>query len=99
MITTARLPAATPGTPYRPVALRAANLAKSSSPYATTLTWKRVVLPKGLKLSRSGVLSGTPTAASPPPTSVTVQVTETVTTVAGTQKVGTKTTARATIPF
>jgi hypothetical protein len=46
------------------------------------------------------VLSGTPnTKLAAGPTSVTVQVTETVTTLNGTKKVKTKTTVQATIPL
>ena len=98
-IATASLPPAAPGTPYGPVTLQVANEGTSTSPYATTLKWKKVTLPKGLKLSSAGVLSGTPTAKLAAPTSVTVQATETVTTLNGTKKVKTKTTVQATIPM
>ena len=100
LITTSSLPPATPGTVYGPVTLQTANQGVSSSPYVTTLKWKKVTLPKGLKLSRDGVLSGTLNAKSVPgPSSATVQVTETVTTLNGSKKVKTKTTAQATIPL
>ena len=45
---------------YGPVALQAANLDASASPYTTTLKWKKVSLPKGLRLSSAGVLWGLP---------------------------------------
>jgi hypothetical protein len=63
------------------------------------LKWKKVTLPKGLKLSSTGVLSGTPSAKLAAPSSVTVKVTETVTTLNGKKKVKTPTTVQATIPF
>ncbi len=88
------------GTPYVPVTLQATNIATSTSPYVTTLKWKKVSLPKGLKLSSAGVLSGTPSAKLPAgPNSVTVQVTEKVTTVSGKKKVKNETTVQATIPL
>jgi len=66
----------------------------------TTLKWHKITLPKGLKLSSAGVLSGTPSAKlSAGPSSVTVQATETVTTLNGKKKVKTKATAQATIPL
>jgi hypothetical protein len=99
-IATGGLPPATPGTAYGPVALQVANEGTSTSPYTTTLKWKKVTLPKGLKLSTAGMLSGTPKASLAAPTSVTVQVTETVTTLNGKSKpVKTKTMVQATIPF
>jgi hypothetical protein len=99
-ISTSTLPPATPGTAYGPVTLQAANVGTSTSPYSTTLKWKKVTLPKGLKLSSAGVLSGTPSAKlAAGLSSVTVQVTETVTTLNGKMKVKTKTTVQATIPL
>ena len=99
-IATTSLPAATPGTAYGPVTLQAANLATSTSPYATTLKWKKVTLPKGLKLSSTGMLSGTPNQKLAAPTSVTVQVTEKVTTLNSKGKpVKIKASVQATIPF
>jgi YVTN family beta-propeller protein len=99
-ITTSSLPSATPGAPYGPVTLQAANIGTSTTPYTTTLKWKKVTLPRGLKLSKDGVLSGTPNAKlAAGQTSVAVQVTETVTTLNGKKKVKTKTTVQATIPL
>ena len=98
-ISTTSLPGATPGAPYSPVTLQAAGEGTSTSPNTTTLKWKKVVLSKGLKLSAAGVLSGTPNAKLATPTSGTVQVTETVTTLNGKKKVRTRTTVQATIPF
>jgi len=71
----------------------------SASGHTTTLKGKKVSLPKGLKLSSSGVLSGTPTAKLPAPTSITVEVTETVMTLNGTKRVKTKTSAHGTLSF
>lgn len=61
VVTTSSPPNATSGLPYGPVALQAVG-GTSTSPYVTTLKWKKVPLPKGLKLSSAGVLSGTPSA-------------------------------------
>jgi YVTN family beta-propeller protein len=70
---------ATPGSTYGPVALQAANLGASTSPFVTTLKWKAISLPKGLKLSSAGVLSGMPSKKlAAGPSSLSVQVTETV---------------------
>ena len=76
------------------------NAGRSTSPYVTSLKWKKVSLPKGLKISRkTGVLSGTPSMKlTGGPSSVKVQVTETVTTLNGKKKAKTKTTVSATIP-
>ena len=99
-ITTSSLPSATPGVAYGPVTLQEAGAGTSVSPYVTTFKWKKVTLPKGLKLSSAGVLSGIPNAKlAAGPSSVTVQVTETVTTLNGKKKVKTKTTVQATIPL
>jgi hypothetical protein len=99
-IATTSLPNATPNSPYGPVTLQAAGLGVSANPYTTTLKWKKVTLPKGMKLSSAGVLSGTPNKnLAAGPSSVTVKVTETVTTLNGRRKVKTKTTAEATIPL
>jgi hypothetical protein len=102
-ISTTSLPPATPGAPYAPVTLQAANLTTSTSPYTTTLKWHKVALPKGLRLSSAGVLSGTPSkklvAGS---SSVTVQVTEKVTILNGNngkKKVKAKARVQATIPL
>jgi hypothetical protein len=99
-VATTVLPSATPGTPYGPVTLQTVGEGTSTSPYTTTLKWKKVSLPKGLKLSSAGALSGTPNSRlAAGSSSVTVQVTETVTTLNGKKKVKTKTTAQATIPL
>src|ERR1019366_5296987 len=58
-----------------------------SSPHTTMLKWKKVTLPKGLKLSSAGVLSGTPSAKLAAPSSVMVQVTQTVITLNGKKKI------------
>jgi len=82
------------------VTLQAAGEGTSTSPYSTTLKWKKLSLPKGLKLSNTGVLSGTPsTKLKAGMSSVKVSVTETVTTLNGKHKVKTKTTVSATIPL
>ena len=98
-ISTTSLTHATPGTPYGPVTLLTTSPDASTSPFVTTLKWKKVTLPKGLKLSSGGMLSGTPNAKLAAPSSVTVQVTETVITLNGKKKVKTKTTVQATLPF
>ena len=91
---------ATPSTSYGPMTLEAANLGASTSPYVTTLKWKKVTLPKGLTLSSAGVLSGTPSSKLVGgPSSITVQATETVTTLNDRRKVKTTTTVEATIPI
>jgi len=91
---------ATPAMTYGPLTLQAVNLGMSTSPFTTTLKWKKVSLPKGLKLSSTGVLSGTLNKAlTGGLSSVSVQVTESVTNVDGKQKVKTATTALATIPL
>ncbi len=100
-IVTAALPDATPGSPYAPVQLSALHVDASAGPYVTTLAWRKVDLPKGLRLSPTGVLSGTPSRSTVAgPSSVTVQATETVTTLNGKGKaVKSKTAIRATIPL
>ncbi len=99
-VATSSLPSASLGTAYGPVSLTYVGAGQSTNPYTTTVKWKRVILPKGLKLSSAGVLSGTPSSKlSAGQSSVTVQATETVTTLNGTKKVKTKTTAQAAIPL
>jgi YVTN family beta-propeller protein len=99
-ITTSSLPACTTGVAYGPVALQEAGAGTSTSPYTTTLKWKKVTLPKGMTLSSAGVLSGTPSSKLVGgSSSITVQVTETVTTLNGRRKVKTTTTVQATIPL
>ncbi len=82
-ITTSSFPCAAPGVAYGPVTLQEAGAGTSVSPYVTTLKWRKVNLPKGLKLSKDGMLSGTPNKKL---AAVTVQVTETVTTLNGKKK-------------
>ena len=69
-VTTTSLPAATRGTPYS-VQLTAAG---GATPYR----WKKLTkLPKGMKLSSGGVLSGTPSLKNAPgPVTVSVRVTD-----------------------
>ncbi len=99
-ILTASLPAATPGHAYGPVTLQAVGLGTSTNPYSTTLKWKKVSLPKGLTLSPTGVLSGTLSSKLiGGSSSITVQATETVTTLNGRVKTKTITTVQATIPL
>ena len=100
-ISTTSLPTATISLTYGPVTLQAAGLGVSASPFVTTLKWKKLTpLPRGLRMSSAGVLSGTAgRRAVAGQTSVTVQVTESVTTLNGTRTVKTKTTAQATIPL
>jgi hypothetical protein len=99
-ITTTSLPSATPGTSYGPVDLQVSGEGVSADPYVTKLKWIGEELPKGLKLSAAGVLSGKPNAKLPPGTyQVQVSVTETVTTYSGTKTVKTPTTVEATIPL
>jgi hypothetical protein len=94
-ISTLSLAAALPGQAYGPVQLVTTGQAPGA-----TIKWKKLVLPKGLKLSSSGVLSGTLNKKlAVGPSSVTVQVTETVATLNGKKKVKTKTTVQATIPL
>jgi hypothetical protein len=97
-----------PGTVYVPVELQLANIDASTSPYTTTVKWAKgtVVSPatallKGMKLSSTGVLSGTAgKKLAAGPSSVTVKVTETVTTLNSRNRpVKTKTTVQATIPL
>ena len=97
-LTSSSLPNATRGSSYGPVPLTEAGAGLSVSPNVTTVIWGKVTLPTGLKVSPTGVLSGTPsTKLAAGPTSVTVKVTETVTTLNGSHKIRTKTTIQATI--
>jgi len=99
-ILTTSLPVATPGVAYGPVTLQAAGEDPSAAPYVTALKWKGMALPKGLKLSSTGQLSGTPNSRFlAGPTSITVQVTETVTTLSGKKKIKATTTLQANIPL
>ena len=98
-ISTTSLPAAEPGTPYASQTLTAEGLGASAPGYTTTLEWTRFRLPKGLFVSVTGVLSGTPksTLAADPNGTITVKATETVITVDGQKKFKTITTVQATI--
>jgi hypothetical protein len=98
-IATKSLPSATPGVAYGPITLQAAGEGTSTSPYSTSLKWKKVALPKGMRLSSAGVLSGIPNAMLAAPSSVTARVPETVITLNGRKKIKTPTTVEATIPF
>jgi len=94
------LPDARPGAAYGPVTLTARGVGISASPATTRLKWAKVTLPKGLRLSSAGVLSGTPSRKlTPGATSVTISVTESVTTLTGAKRVKTKTTVQAEIPL
>ena len=60
------LPTAVPGTPYGVspvVTLQVLGAVANSSTSTTTLKWTKVSLPKGMILSTTGVLSGTPNHA------------------------------------
>ena len=100
LIVAPSLPDATPGTAYGPIALTTQEAGVSSSPYTTTFQWTKVSAPKGLRLSDSGVLSGTPSKKLIPGSySAVVQVTETVRTVQYARKSIARTTVQATIPL
>jgi hypothetical protein len=99
-ISTISLPSATPGKPYGPVTLHAANIGASTSPHTTKVTWAGIELPPGLKMSSAGVLSGTPsTNLIPGVLLVVAYATETVTTVSGRKVKTKKTTTQGTIPI
>jgi len=106
-ITTSTLPVAVRGSAYGPVTLQVSGIGASASGYTTNVAWGKgavaapaTALPKGLKLSKSGVLSGTPsTKLAASSSAVTVKVTEKVTTLTGTKKTVTTTTVIATIPI
>ena len=99
-ISTTSLPSATTNIAYGPVTLQATGAGVSATGYTTTLKWKKVSLPKGLKLSSAGVLSGTLNKSLVGgPSSVSLQVTETVTTLNGRQRAKTDSTVQATIPL
>lgn len=72
-VSTSSLPNATVSTPYGPITLQAGDQVTGA-----TLKWKKLSLPKGLKLSGAGVLSGTPNKKLVPDQNytVSVQVTE-----------------------
>jgi Putative Ig domain len=97
LIETASLPDATPGRAYPPTQLTVQNEGTSTSPYQSTLKWKGLTLPSWLTLSPTGVLSGaTPKSGALGTYSITLRVTETVTTVSAGVITKTKTTVEAT---
>jgi len=99
-IATTSLPGAASGVAYGPIPLQTAGEGTSTHPYSTSVKWKKIALPKGLKLTSAGVLSGKPSTKLAPGTySVVVQVTETVITLDGGKKVKTPMMAEATIPL
>ena len=93
------LPDAVPGTAYG-VSLQAFDVDPGNGTVATVLHWKRISAPAGLKVSASGVLSGTPAKRlTAGPSSVTVQASEKVTSTVGTKRKITTTTVQATLPL
>ena len=90
-VTTTSLPAAVRGHAYGPATLAVSGVTASSPGFTTTVAWAKgaatssgPALPKGLKLSKTGVLSGTPSATVAAGSyTVSVKATETVTTVTG----------------
>ncbi len=97
LIDTASLPDATPGRAYPPTQLTVQNEGTSTSPYQSKLKWKGLTLPSWLTLSPTGVLSGaTPKSGALGTYSITLRVTETVTTVSAGVMTKTKTTVEAT---
>jgi hypothetical protein len=80
--------------------LSAQDPGTSTKPYVTRLVWKALSLPKGLRLSSEGILSGRlESNLSPGTIKVNVQVTETVTTVSDHKKTVASTTVSAAVPF
>jgi hypothetical protein len=100
-VTTTALPDATRGTAYGPVTLTETGAGTSTAPFHTRFKWYGAELPKGMRVSAGGVLSGTPTSKLVPGTyEVHVSVTETVYTSGPTgRQVKTSTTADGTIPL
>ena len=94
-------PAASPGSVYSPLALTYANASPSAGSFTTTFKWKATGLPKGMKLNATtGVLSGKLSAHDATGVfPITITVTETVTTLNGSKKVKTPTTATFTVPL
>jgi hypothetical protein len=87
LIATASLPPVTPGMAYGPI-----HLTTQESALGATFKWAKVAGPKWLKMSRSGLLSGTPIATlRAGQKSITVKVSETAT--------GGSSTVQATIPL
>jgi hypothetical protein len=92
-IATTSLPLVVPGAAYGPVQLSAGGV----SPRATLKWTKGAPLPRGLKLSKAGVISGTASSKLVAGTAtVSLVLTETVITFVGTKRIKTKTTVRAT---
>jgi hypothetical protein len=106
-VATTSLASVTPGTAYGPVTLETIGAGVSAPGFSTGFRWTKgkvkapvVALPKGMQLSKAGVLSGTPSPfLAAGASSVTVKVTETVTTLKGKKKIKKKTTIGATIPL
>jgi len=107
-ITTLSLPDAMYGRTYAPFQLLAGGMGVGTYPWITTLKWVKgsavapaVALPKGMKLTSSGVLWGTPSKTLLPGRYiVSVSCTETVITInARGHQVKTKTTVNASIPI
>jgi hypothetical protein len=95
------LPDAFPEHPYGSgdsAVLKARGVSSSSSGYTTTVHWRKVTLPKGVVLSSTGVLSGTPSSKLVAgKSSISVEVTETITTVIGKKKIEANTTVLASL--
>ena len=98
-IVPAPLPSATPGAAYTSTQLQVLGVTPSVTGYTTKVKWKKVtLLPPGLKLSKTGVLSGTPNSRlGAGVVSITVQVTEKVTTFVGGVKTITSSTVQGTL--
>lgn len=81
------LPSAVRGSAFAPIQLQAVGVIPSTAPLTTVVKFTKVSLPKGLRLSATGVLSGTPSARLTPGVyPVTVSVSEVVTTVIGNRR-------------
>ena len=101
------LAAATHGQAYTPTQLVAAGLSSSSLGFTTKVKWGTAViagtnapLPKGMKLSSLGILSGTPSSKYLPGTyAVNVQVTQTVITKMGRTRSTSTWTIQASLPL
>jgi len=80
--------------------LQLSGLGISSQGFSTTVKWTEVSLPEGMTLLPTGVFPGVPGRKPVPGAySVTVKATGTVTTLSGSTRTRTKTTAQATIPL
>ena len=105
-VLTSSLPQAAAGVRYPPVQLEVTGTSASTSPYVTTVRWTKgpatapaTALPEGMRLSATGVLSGTPNRhLTPGSYTVYVQVTEKVTTVVDGRRVRASTVVTAGIP-